>query len=426
MRVATAATLACHELRNAIEGLATAAGCNRLTSERRVLLWMCLLVGVNQLGFGAMVPSLPLYANSFGVSASAIGLAVAAYGFARFAAVLPGGQLADRWGRRPVLAIGGLISAIGSFWCAEAHSFVEFILARIVAGAGAGIILTIGQIVLADISSPDRRGRNIATYQAAFLFGFGVGPFPGGLLADTYGLAAPFLMTGVASLLTTVIAWFLVSETRTARTGPIASHKAAEIPFVRQMLKLLSHRGFLLVSLISLMNAVVRTGGLFALIPLIATTTLGLSVTEIGFAMMVSGVCGFVAAYPAGWLADRLGRKAVIVPSTVLTGMSMVLFCYAPSYAWFMAASIVWSVAASISSSAPAAYVADTAPAGMNASAMTAFRMTADAGYVLGPPGLGLLADVTSSTVALISASVVLVAIGAIFAVTPSEKRSLA
>jgi hypothetical protein len=52
--------------------------------------------------------------------------------------------------------------------------------------------------------------------------------------------------------------------------------------------------------------------------------------------------------------------------------------------------------------------------------------MTADAGYVVGPPGLGLLADLTSSTVALISASVVLVAIGAVFAVTPSEKRSLA
>ena len=136
-------------------------------------------------------------------------------------------------------------------------------------------------------------------------------------------------------------------------------------------------------------------------------------------------ICGFVAAYPAGWLADQIGRKAVIVPSTVLTGMSMVLFCYAPSYAWFMAANILWSVAASISSSAPTAYVVDTAPAGMNASAMTAYRMTADAGYVLGPPGLGLLADLTSPSVAIISASVVLVAIGALFALTPPEKRSL-
>ncbi|MEO8321542.1 MAG: MFS transporter [Bradyrhizobium sp.] len=397
-----------------------------MSTERSVLLWMCVLVGVNQLGFGAMVPSLPLYASSFGVSASAIGVAVAAYGLARFLAVMPGGQLADRWGRRPVLAIGGLISALGSFWCAEAHGFAEFILARIVAGAGAGVILTIGQIVLADISPPHRRGRNIATYQAAFLLGFGIGPFPGGLLADAHGLAAPFLMTGVASLLTTVIAWFLVSETRSARTSAAVSGKAAEIPFVRQMLGLLSHRGFLLVSLISLMNAVVRTGGLFALIPLLATATLGLSVAEIGFAMMVSGVCGFVAAYPAGWLADQIGRKAVIVPSRVLTGMSMVLFCYAPSYAWFIAACIVWSVAASISSSAPAAYAVDAAPPGMNASAMSAYRMTADAGYVLGAPVLGLLADVTSPTVAIISASAVLVAIGVLFALTAPEKRNLA
>jgi len=62
----------------------------------------------------------------------------------------------------------------------------------------------------------------------------------------------------------------------------------------------------------------------------------------------------------------------------------------------------------------------------MNASAMSAFRMTADAGYVLGAPVLGLLADITSSTVAIISASVVLVSIGAIFAVASPEKRSLA
>ena len=128
------------------------------------------------------------------------------------------------------------------------------------------------------------------------------------------------------------------------------------------MLGLLAHRGFLLVSLISLMNAVLRTGGLFALIPLLATATLGLSVARDRLRHDVFDVCGLVAAYPAGWLADQLGRKAVIVPSTVLTGVSMVLFCYAPSYAWFIAASIVWSLAMSISISAPAAYVVDTAP----------------------------------------------------------------
>ena len=87
----------------------------------------------------------------------------------------------------------------------------------------------------------------------------------------------------------------------------------------------------MLVSLISLMNAVVRTGGLFAIVPMLATASLGLSVSAIGFAMMLGSVDRLFAAYPAGWLTDRYGRKAVIVPATVMTGASMLLFCFAPN-----------------------------------------------------------------------------------------------
>lgn len=201
-----------------------------------------------------------------------------------------------------------------------------------------------------------------------------------------------------------------------------ASDIASQIPFFRQMLGLLANRGFLLVGLISLMNAVLRTGGMFALIPLLATSELGLSVGEIGFAMMLANVFGLVAAWPAGWVTDRLGRKAVIVPSTVLSGVSMALFCYAPSYAWFIAASIVWSLAMSLSIAAPAAYAADSAPREKTAAAMSAYRMTADAGYIIGPPGLGLLADITSPSIAILAASAVLIALGAVFAVaTPAR-----
>ncbi|MDA1311203.1 MAG: hypothetical protein O2985_16565 [Proteobacteria bacterium] len=62
-----------------------------MTFERRVLIAMCALIFANQLGFGAMVPSLPLYAESFGVSATAIGMAIAVYGLARFALAMPSG-----------------------------------------------------------------------------------------------------------------------------------------------------------------------------------------------------------------------------------------------------------------------------------------------------------------------------------------------
>jgi len=103
----------------------------------RVLVWMCVIIGVNQLGFGALIPVLPLYAQSFGVSVSAIGTTIAAYGLARLVLAIPSGRLSDRFGRRPTLAAGGAASALGSLWCGLAGSFPEFLAARFVAGAGA-------------------------------------------------------------------------------------------------------------------------------------------------------------------------------------------------------------------------------------------------------------------------------------------------
>jgi len=139
-----------------------------------ILIWMSFLVGINQLGFGAVVPSLPLYAQSFGVTASAIGMAGGIYGLARFFLALPASRLADGLGRRPALAIGGLISGIGNLWCAWAATYPEFLIARFVAGAGAGLIVTVGHVVLADISTPERRGRMLSIYMGSFIFAVGI------------------------------------------------------------------------------------------------------------------------------------------------------------------------------------------------------------------------------------------------------------
>src|SRR5688572_18764029 len=92
-----------------------------LTGERRrILRWMCLLIAVNQLGFGLIVPAVPLYAERFGVSKTAIGLTIAVYGLARFLVNVPAGSLADRRGRRAVLAVGGLTTVVGNLLCAAA------------------------------------------------------------------------------------------------------------------------------------------------------------------------------------------------------------------------------------------------------------------------------------------------------------------
>jgi len=388
------------------------------------LFWMCVLVVINQLGFGGVVPALPLYAKSFGVSVSAIGMAVAVYGLARLAGAMPAAWLADGFGRRWALALGGIVTSAGNLWCALATSYPEFIMARFVAGAGAGLIVTTGQIVLADITTPERRGRMVSIYQGAFIFAAGVGPFPGGLLSEHFGLTAPFMAYAVAGIGASAVAALAVGETRDFGHSAARRRGGGGVSMLTQIRRLAGQIGFVLASMVSLANAAARTGGLFAVVPLLGSLRLGLSVTEIGLALAIGTVVGLLAAYPGGMLTDYFGRKAVIAPSTVISGLSMLLFCFAPSYAWFMAASIAWGVASSIGGAAPSVYAADSAPPGMNATTMSVFRMTGDIGYVAGPLGLGLISDAFGATAALVVAAALLVTAGAAFAALAPETYS--
>lgn len=384
--------------------------------EGRVLFWMCVLIGVNQLGFGAIVPTISLYAKTFGVTATAIGMAVAIYGLSRMLAAPPAGSLSDRLGRRPTLALGGCVTALGNLACALAEGYPEFIAGRFLAGAGAGLVLTTGQIVLADISTPERRGRMISIYQGTFIFAVGVGPFPGGLIADYFGLRAPFYGYAVFGLICSAVAWFAVGETRgfgekTSAGGPIERP-----PFREQLRMLAAKRGYVLVCMVSLMFAVIRTGGLFSIIPLIGSVRLGLSVAEIGFGLFLGSVVGLLAAFPGGMVADRFGRKAVIVPASLVTASSMLVFAYAAEFPLFVAACVIWGIATSVGGAAPAAYAADNAPPGLNAATMSTFRMVGDIGYVIGPMLLGFIADQTTPGAALIVGSAMMAAAAIVFA----------
>ena len=382
----------------------------------RVLLWMCVLIAVNQLGFGGIVPALALYARSFDVSQSAIGLAIAAYGLARFLVAMPAGRLADGLGRRPALALGGLVTAAGNLVCAYAPTFSMLVAGRFVAGAGAALILIGGQIVLADITTPARRGRTMSIYQGVFLFAVGIGPLPGGLLAERYGLAAPFLAYAATGIVTAALAWIFIPETRPARDTVGSDPLHLLPPFGSQVRILTGITGFMLVSLVSFMNAVARTGALFNVIPVLAQDRLDLSADRIGLGLALASLVGLVVIYPSGALVDRYGRKSVIVPATFLAGVSLLLFLLAPSYAWFLAGCVVWSVASGVGGAAPAAYAADVAPPGMNAAAMSAFRMLADLGYVVGPIALGLSTDLAGANATLAGTAVLLAATALLFA----------
>ena len=380
---------------------------------------MCVLIAVNQLGFGAVIPVLPLYAQSFDVSQTAIGATVAVYGLARVFLGIPTAQLADHLGRRSALAIGGVATALGNLWCAFATSYVELLLARLVAGAGAGIVLSAGLIVLADIATPANRGRTLAVYQGVFLFAVGIGPLPGGFLAERFGLEAPFLVYGIAGALVTLVAWFAVAETRVSpdgsSTGSRMSAADARVPLREQLRMLLDNTGFQLVCLIGLVGAFARTGGLFSIVPVLARDRLVLTETQIGAGFALGSVIGLAISSLTGVLVDRFGRKVVIVPATFLIGASMLCFSLATAYGWFLFACAVWGVAITASGAAPAAYAADAAPHGMNAAAMSSYRALSDVGYVAGPLLLGWFGDMAGLDASLWLAAAALFVVASLF-----------
>jgi multidrug resistance protein len=404
-------------------GVDLRGGFARWYAENRVLAWICALIFVNQLGFGSIVPVVPLYARSFDVPLSAIGLTIAAYGLARFLVGLPAGFISDRLGRRYALATGGLITVIGNMLCALAPSYLPFLAARFISGFGAGFVLTSCQIMLADISTPNRRGRIMATYSGVFSFAVGMGPLPGGIIADHFGLSAPFWSYAILGGLAGAIAWFRVPETRGLRapTGAAATEKRPS--FVSQIRILARQPGFLLISLDGFANFFARTGGLFSIVPVVGQERLGLAPDQIGLGLAMISISAVLLAYPAGWMADRYGRKLIIVPSTFITGISLFLFLLAPTFPWFLAACAVWSLASGIGGAAPAAYAADMTPPGMNAAGMSSFRMIAETGYVIGPLGLGALADLFGTEVALGITSIFMATASLSFAFFAPEKH---
>jgi MFS family permease len=181
--------------------------------------------------------------------------------------------------------------------------------------------------------------------------------------------------------------------------------------------RLLTERiGFVLATAITFVAAVARTGALFNVIPVLARDRLGLGADRIGVGLALASLVGLLLIYPSGMLVDRFGRKMLIVPGTIMSAAAMLVFLLTPSYAWFLTACVVWSLATGVSVAAPAVYAADVAPPGMNAAAMSTFRMLPDAGYVLGPLALGLIADLFGANVALATAALLLAAVAVLFA----------
>lgn len=200
-------------------------------SSRSPIGIIFLTVFISMVGFGIVIPVLPVYAKSepFLLNPSQLGWLVGIFSLVQLFAAPLFGKLSDRIGRKPVLLVSVIGTAIGFFVIGKAEAAWMLFLGRIIDGASGGNIAT-AQACIADVTTPEKRSRAMGIIGAAFGLGFIMGPALGGLLAS-YSHVAPFYAAGALSILNAILIWIRLPETYPLenRSHPHARASLAEV-----------------------------------------------------------------------------------------------------------------------------------------------------------------------------------------------------
>ncbi len=168
-------------------------------------------VALDLIGFGIVLPILPLYAERFGASATTIGILLATFSIAQLLLAPVWGRISDRVGRKPVILISLFGTAAGSFLTGAAGSLPMLFLGRLVDGAS-GASVSVAQAAVADVAEPSERPRLLGLLGAAFGVGFVAGPALGALAA-LGGPHVPFYLAGCVALVNALVAIRRLPET---------------------------------------------------------------------------------------------------------------------------------------------------------------------------------------------------------------------
>ena len=198
-----------------------------MRSPRRALATLFLIVFTDLVGFGIVIPLLPLYAEHYHPAPWVFGLLMAAYSAMQFVFSPILGRLSDRVGRRPVLLISLAGSVVGFVMFALADSLVWLFAARLLAGIAGGNIAT-AQAVIADTTKPEDRARGMGLIGAAFGLGFIAGPALAGLLAPI-SPAAPGWGAAACSAVAFAMTLLYLPETRPVGTAAARSTPASGV-----------------------------------------------------------------------------------------------------------------------------------------------------------------------------------------------------
>lgn len=350
-------------------------------------------------GYGCIAPVLPALAVHLGVGSTSAGALLSFPAISRLLLNMPAGRMADdpRIGRRPLM-VGGC--AVMTVACAGSYGTesIELLLAtRLLFGAGSAFAVAGTAAYIADISHtiPAYRARLMGVQTTMVNLGWVVGPPVAGYVATTYD--SPYfgfaLVCGTAAgctgLLATVPPMPAVSQPASATANTKTKKTPGGYVNTIRLLNEPGQQGVLALTVgiwtgISAELSVVMQH---------ASNVWDMSPTSLGMLLSFGSVFGMMGGPVGGWLADRYGRRAVLIPAMGAAAVTTGGLTLAPSVPVFVALFSTWCCSVSVVMPTLQALAVDITPHDEVGQAQGLHRQAADFVFLSLPPAMGVLAD---------------------------------
>ena len=348
--------------------------------------------GTVWLGFGALLPILPIYYTRHGVDLPTLGIVVAAWPAARLVTEPLFGWVADRASRKRMMVIGLVASAVVAVMPLFAVGPIAFIVARLLAGMFAAVYDPAARGYLVDANPPERQGETFGLYGAAQTGGFMVGPAVGGLAAAIAGdPTVVFWVCGVALLVSATLVGARLPE-RARLGGHVPAEVTAGEPAPGNAPSSILNRLFLVA--VELNVVAFLAGGTYEVVWSLYMTSLGASVAIIGVSFFTFALPAMLLSPFAGRYVDRRGGFLALVVGLAGVALCGVLYPVIPAILWMVLLGLVEGSAYAFAQPALYLLVSRASPAGRSSTAQGIFGAAGTLGTIVASVSAGALAQV--------------------------------
>lgn len=278
--------------------------------NRRAFITLFAVVFSGMLGMGIISPLMPLYAESMGASGLQLGLMYSGFALSRMVFTPIIGKLSDRRGRKIFIGLGLLTYTLISLSYAWASNMYALTSVRFLHGIASAMVVPIAYAYIGDLIPKGKEGVYMNLFSMSMFLGIGSGPFLGGFLADTFYINAGFYAMAGFTALALVLLLLLVPTVE----SPLERSKKPPSAPLRTIIR---DNKIKAISLALASRAFYRQG-ISAFLPLLAVSTMGMSIAGIGSVLSIFILTGGFAQGLLGPLADRLNKKRLIIIGSII------------------------------------------------------------------------------------------------------------